>query len=159
MAMAAKSADPSERHKIAATNRKARFEYHILETFQAGIVLQGTEVKSVREGKVNLGDSFGNIKNGELYLCDCHISPYSHGNYANHDPLRPRKLLMHKREIVRIFTKIQMKGLTLIPLKVYFQNGRVKVDIALARGKKLYDKRDDIKMRDIDREMKGKEKY
>lgn len=157
--MAAKSAKQSEGQKIAATNRKARFEYHILETFQAGIALQGTEVKSVREGKVNLGDSFGNIKHGELYLCDCHISPYSHGNYANHEPLRPRKLLMHKREIIRLFTKTQIKGLTLIPLKMYFQNGRVKVDIALAKGKKQFDKRDDIKSRDIDREMRGREKY
>lgn len=157
--MASKSTNQAERHKIAATNRKARFQYEILETFQAGIALQGTEVKSVREGKVNLGDSFGNIKNGELFLCDCHISPYSHGTYANHEPLRPRKLLMHKREIIRLFTKVQTKGLTLVPLKMYFENGRVKVDIALVRGKKLYDKRDDMKTRDIEREMKGKEKY
>lgn len=153
--MAKKSAATSEGIKIAATNRKARFLYHILETFQAGIVLRGTEVKSIRQGSVNLGDSYASIKNGELYLCDCHISPYSHGNYANHDPLRPRKLLMHKREIVRLFGKVQLKGFTLIPLKMYFVNGRVKVDIALARGKKLFDKREDIKKRDIEREMRS----
>ena len=156
--MANKTANSSEGQKIAATNRKARFLYHILETFQTGIVLQGTEVKAIRGGSVNMGDSYASIKNGELYLCDCHISPYSHGNYANHIPLRPRKLLMHKREIVRLFGKVQTKGLTLIPLKIYFVNGRVKVDIALARGKKLHDKRDDIKRRDIDRDMKT-EKY
>ncbi|MBN2329263.1 MAG: SsrA-binding protein SmpB [Candidatus Omnitrophica bacterium] len=155
--MTAKSAKSSERYKIAATNRKARFQYHILETMQAGIVLQGTEVKSIREGRVNLGESFASIRQGEMFLCDCHISPYSHGNYANHEPLRPRKLLMHKREIIRLFSKVQIKGLTLVPLKMYFVNGRVKVDIALVQGKKLYDKREDIKKRDIEREIRRSE--
>lgn len=145
----------SESQKIIAKNRKARFEYHILETFQAGIVLQGTEVKSIRQGKVNLAESFATIRGGELYLSDCHISPYSHGNFANHEPLRPRKLLMHKREIIRLFTKVQIKGLTLVPLKMYFVNGRVKVDIALAQGKKLHDKRDDMRRRDMDREIRS----
>ncbi|MGC9328557.1 MAG: SsrA-binding protein SmpB [Candidatus Hinthialibacter sp.] len=155
--MTSKSVKSSERQKIAATNRKARFQYHILETFQAGIVLQGTEVKSIREGRVNLGESYAAIRHGEVYLCDCHISPYSHGNYANHDPVRQRKLLMHKREIIRLFSKVQTKGLTLVPLKMYFVNGRVKVDIALVQGKKLYDKREDIKRRDIEREMRQSE--
>jgi SsrA-binding protein len=141
-------------HKIAATNRKARFQYHILESFQAGIVLQGTEVKSIREGSVNLGESFASLQNGELFLCDCHISPYSHGNDANHDPVRRRKLLLHKREIYKLFSKVQIKGFTLVPLKMYFVNGRVKVDIALAEGKKLYDKREDIKRRDIERDLR-----
>ncbi len=140
--------------KTVATNRKARHLYHIIETFQAGIVLQGTEVKSLRDGKANLKDSFASIEQGELYLNECHISPYSHGNYSNHHPTRRRKLLMHKKEIMRLFGKVQAKGFTLVPLKIYFDRGKAKVDIALAQGKKLFDKRKDIKERDLDREMK-----
>ncbi|MBI1387119.1 MAG: SsrA-binding protein SmpB [bacterium] len=148
-------------HKNAAQNRKARHEYHILETFQAGIALQGTEVKSLRQGKANLQDSYASIEKGEIYLLDCHISPYEQGNIYNHDPRRPRKLLMHKMEIIRLFSKVQQKGYTLVPLKIYFVRGKAKVDIALAQGKKLYDKREDIKRRDIDREMERakSEKY
>ncbi|RJP25015.1 MAG: SsrA-binding protein SmpB [Candidatus Omnitrophota bacterium] len=149
-----KKQSPSEPQKVVASNRKARHLYHILETVQAGIALTGTEVKSLREGRANLQDSFAGIEGGEIFLCDCHISPYSHGNYANHEPRRKRKLLLHKREILRLFGKVQAKGFTLIPLKIYFIRGRAKVDIALVRGKKLYDKRDDIKQRDLDREMR-----
>lgn len=144
----------SEPQKIAATNRKARHEYHILETFQAGIVLTGTEVKSIREGRVNLQESFVTIDKGELYLVDCHINPYSHGNVYNHEPTRTRKLLMHKREIIKLFVKTQTKGFTIVPLKMYFVHGKVKLDIALAQGKKLYDKREDMKRRDIEREVR-----
>ncbi|MDX9753753.1 MAG: SsrA-binding protein SmpB [bacterium] len=139
--------------KTAATNRKARHEYHILESFEAGVVLQGTEIKSIRQGKVNLQDSFAQIDRGEVYLMDCHISPYDHGGYVNHDPKRPRKLLLHKKEIIRLFGKLQTKGFTLVPLKIYFVRGKAKVQLALARGKKLFDKREDIKRRDMDREM------
>lgn len=148
-----------ESQKIVATNRKARHLYHILETFQAGIVLKGTEVKSMREGHANLQEGYAAIKNGELYLMDCHISPYSHASFDNHDPLRPRKLLMHKREIARLSGKIQAKGFTLVPLKLYFVRGKVKVDLALARGKKMWDKREDVKRRDIERDMRQNQKY
>ena len=149
-----KTSGAGESVKVAATNRKARHEYHLLETVQAGLVLQGTEVKSLRQGHANLQDSFASIENGEMYLRDCHISPYEQGNRANHEPLRPRKLLLHKREIFRLFGKVQAKGFTLIPLKIYFVRGKAKVDIALARGKKLYDKREDIKKRDMERDMR-----
>ncbi len=149
-----KKKPPGEKQKNAATNRRARFEYHILETIQAGMALRGTEVKSIREGRVNMQDSFASIENGEIFLIDCHISPYSHGNVANHEPLRPRKLLLHKRETIRLFSKVQAKGFTLIPLRMYFVRGRVKIDIALARGKTLYDKSETIKRRDIERDMK-----
>lgn len=145
--------------KTAATNRKARHEYHILESFEAGVVLQGTEIKSIRQGKVNLQDSFAQIDRGEVYLMDCHISPYSHASFDNHDPVRPRKLLMHKREIHRLFGKIQAKGFTLVPLKLYFERGRAKVDLALARGKKMWDKREDVKRRDIERDLRQNQKY
>lgn len=148
-----------EPHKLIANNRKARFQYHLLETFQAGIALMGSEVKSARQGSVNLSDSYASIKDGEMYLVDCHISPYSHGGYANHEPKRPRKLLLHKREIVKLFSKVQTKGLTIIPTRMYFVRGRIKVDIALAKGKKLYDKREDTKKRDIDREIQTIQKY
>jgi len=139
--------------KILASNRKARHLYHILETAQAGIVLQGTEVKSLRGGHANLKDSYAVIDGGEIFLLECHIDEYTHGNRANHNPTRKRKLLLHKREIQRLFGKIQGKGFTLVPLSLYLVRGKVKVDIALARGKKLYDKRDDIKQRDLDRDM------
>lgn len=141
--------------KIAAQNRKARHDYHFVETHQAGIVLRGTEVKSLRQGKANLQDSYASINKGELYLLDCHISPYEQGNINNHDPKRPRKLLMHKAEIVRLFGKVQQKGLTLVPTKIYFVRGKAKVDIALAQGKKQFDKREDIKRRDMEREMRN----
>ena len=140
--------------KIITNNRKARFNFHLMENFEAGVVLQGTEVKSLREGKMNLGDSYCKVdKAGEVYLMDAHIAPYGHANRANHEPLRPRKLLMHKREIRRLIGKVREKGLTLVPTKVYFRRGKVKVEFALAKGKKQYDKRHAMKERDNRREM------
>ncbi|HEY8463977.1 MAG TPA: SsrA-binding protein SmpB [Bacillota bacterium] len=140
--------------KNIAVNRRARHDYFIEETVETGIVLTGTEVKSLRLGKGNLQDSYAQVQNNEIYLYNCHISPYDFGNRFNHDPLRARKLLLHRAEIIRLFSKVREKGLTLVPLKMYFNDrGRVKVEIALARGKKLYDKRDDIAKRDADREM------
>lgn len=139
--------------RILVTNRKARHDFHILETYEAGIALVGTEVKSLREGKGNLQDSFARIENGELFLYNMHISPYEKGNIYNKDPRRTRKLLMHKREIYRLAGKVQEKGLTLIPLSLYLKNGIVKVELALAKGKTLYDKRESIKRKTVKREM------
>lgn len=139
--------------KVVTVNRKARHEYHILESYEAGIALKGTEVKSLRAGKANLQDSFARIENSELILYNMHIAQYEQGNRFNHEPKRPRKLLMHKREIMRLLGKTQEKGLTLVPLKVYFNNGRAKVELALVKGKKVYDKREAIKARDARREM------
>lgn len=140
--------------KSIAVNRRAKHEYFIEETCEAGIVLTGTEVKSLRNGKGNLQDSFALIRNNEILLENCHISPYDFGNRFNHEPLRTRKLLMHKDEIVRLFSKVREKGLTLVPLQLYFDaRGRVKVELALAKGKKLYDKREDIAKRDATREV------
>lgn len=139
--------------KIVTENRKARHEYHILETFEAGLVLTGTEVKSLRGGKSNLQDSYARVENAELMLYNMHISPYAQGNQFNQEPKRTRKLLMHKQEIMRLLGKTREKGLALIPLKVYFKNGLAKVDLALAKGKKMYDRRDDIAERDARRDM------
>lgn len=139
--------------KVVATNRKARHDYHIEETYEAGLVLTGTEVKSLRQGRLNLKDSFARVEGGEVFLYNMHVSPYSHGNRWNHEPTRTRKLLLHKEEIRRLIGKVQQQGLTLVPLKVYFTpQGRAKVEIALARGKKLWDKRQDIAERDARRE-------
>lgn len=140
--------------KIITNNRKARHDYHIIDTLEAGIVLQGTEVKSLRDGKANLKDSYANVRDEEVYLYNMHISPYTHGNINNHDPLRQRKLLLHKKEIKKLIGKTQEKGLTLVPLKLYFKNGKVKVELAIARGKKMYDKREAIAKRESDRELK-----
>jgi len=140
--------------KIITENRKARHNYHILETFEAGIELHGTEVKSMRAGNANLKDSFARVENGELLLYNMHISPYQHGNQFNHEPKRPRRLLMHKREIMRLLGKTREKGLSLIPLKAYFRGRWVKIELALARGKKLYDKRKDIAERNAQREIR-----
>ncbi|NLJ86946.1 MAG: SsrA-binding protein SmpB [Firmicutes bacterium] len=134
--------------KVIADNRKARHDYHIEETFEAGMVLTGTEVKSLRAGRANLRDSYAAVENGELFLYNMHISPYTHGNMFNHDPKRTRKLLMHKREIMRLLGQTQEKGYTLVPLRVYFRRGIAKLELALARGKKLYDKREAIARRD-----------
>ncbi len=135
-------------------NRKARHDFEILETFEAGIVLKGSEVKSIRMGSANLKDSYAEIDNGEVYISNFHISPYKFASaHANHDPYRKKKLLLHKAQIRKLIGKTKEKGLTLIPLKVYSKNGRIKVEIALARGKKLFDKRRDIKDRDIKREQ------
>ena len=139
--------------KIIAENRKARHDYIIEESFETGIVLTGTEVKSMRGGRINLKDSYAQIENGEIFLHGMHISPYEHGNIFNVDPLRPRKLLMHKREIMRLFGKVKTDGLTLVPLKVYFERDKVKVELALVRGKKLYDKREAAAEKSAKREM------
>src|SRR3989441_13153887 len=136
-----------------ATNRRARHEYEILETVEAGLVLMGTEVKSLRAGLVNFKDSYASVRNGEGWLLGCHISPYSHGTDANHEPERDRKLLLHKREITRIVGKTAEKGLTVVPLKVYFKRGRIKIELGLARGKKLHDKRATLRERETRREM------
>ena len=144
--------------KTIAENRQARHEYFILESYEAGIELTGTEVKSIRQGSVNLKDSWCSIENGELFIKQMHISPYEKGNIYNRDPLRVRRLLMHKAEIHRLFGKIKQDGLTLVPLSLYFKDSRVKVQLGLCKGKKLYDKRDDAARRDakrtIDRAMK-----
>jgi SsrA-binding protein len=139
--------------KLICQNRKAFHNYFIEETYQAGISLVGSEVKSLREGKVNLGDSYGDIKRGEVFLVDAHISPYPQANRLNHDPLRTRKLLLHRREIKRLIGKVEQRGYTLIPVKLSFVNGKVKVDLALAKGKKLFDKRETLKKRTMEREM------
>ncbi len=139
--------------KLISTNRKARHDYHIEETYEAGIVLTGTEVKSVRGARVNLKDSYARVENGEIFLYNMHISPYEPGNRFNHEPLRLRKLLMHKAEIRRLTGKIKEKGYALVPLKIYLTQGLVKVELGLARGKKLYDKRRDIAERDSKREV------
>lgn len=143
----------SEAIKVIADNRKARHDYHILETFEAGIVLTGTEVKSLRLGRANLRDSYAAVENGELFIYNMHISPYTHGNMFNHDPKRTRKLLMHKREIMRLLGQTQEKGYTLIPLRLYFKRGKAKVELALGKGKKLYDKRETIAKRDEKRRI------
>lgn len=140
-------------NQVLAENRKARHEYFIEETYEAGIALVGTEVKSCRLGRVSLQDSHARVENGEVFLYDVHISPYEAGNRFNHDPKRPRKLLLHKQEIMRLYGKVRERGYTLIPLKFYLKNGRVKVELALARGKKKYDKREDIKAREVRREL------
>ena len=139
--------------KLIAQNKTARINYFIDDTFEAGIILVGTEVKSIREGRVNLKDSYATVKEGEVWLHDMHVSPYSHGNRYNHDPLRTRKLLLHNREIKRLYGKSREKGLTLIPLRLYWKNGKVKVEIGIGRGKKLYDKREDMKLKDDRRDM------
>lgn len=140
--------------KTLATNRKAYHDYFVEETYETGIVLTGTEIKSIRAGRVNLRDSYAQIKAGEVWLQNAHISPYEHGNLANHDPKRPRKLLMHKREILRLQSTVQERGYTLVPLKIYLKHNRAKVELGLARGRKLYDKRAAIAERDTDRAMR-----
>ena len=139
--------------KTVTENRKARHEYHILETYEAGLALTGTEVKSLRLGRVSLQDSFARVESAELILYNMHVSQYEQGNQFNHEPKRKRKLLMHKREIMRLLGKTREKGLALIPLKVYFKRGYAKVELALAKGKKSYDKRDDIAAKDAKRDM------
>jgi SsrA-binding protein len=137
-----------------ATNRKAFFNYHVLERAEAGMVLLGSEVKSVRDGGLNFKDSYVDHRAGELFLVGCHIAPYSHGNSLNHAPERDRKLLLHKREIVRLAGKATEKGFTLVPLRVYFKNGTIKLEIGLARGKQAHDKRDSIRAREVERETR-----
>jgi SsrA-binding protein len=136
-----------------ARNKRARFDYHLLETFEAGIVLKGTEVKSLRDGKANISDAYGLVKDGEVYLLNAHIQPYESRGYANHEPTGTRKLLLHRKEIRRLIGAVEREGLTLIPLELYFKKGVAKVALALAKGKKLHDKRDTQKERDAQREM------
>ena len=138
-----------------AENRKAHHDYHLLETFEAGVVLLGTEVKAIREGRVNLRDSFARVEDGEIYLYNVNISPYSHRGYADHEPLRRRKLLLHRDEIRKLIGKTVERGMTLVPVRMYFKNGRIKVAVSLAKGKKEYDKRETIKRRDVDRETRA----
>lgn len=140
--------------KVIVENRKARHEYEILEDFEAGIVLTGTEVKSLRQGKANLKESFARVKNGEIWLIGMHISPYKEGNRYNPDPLRPRKLLLHRSEIRKLSAKVAQDGLTLVPLKLYFKSGLCKCSLGLARGRKLYDKRENLKKREADRQVR-----
>lgn len=139
--------------KVLAQNKKARHDYFIEDTLECGIALQGTEVKSIRGGQLNLKDSYAQVKNGELLLVGMHVSPYAQGNIFNHDPFRTRKLLAHKREIVRLGKEQQTEGMSLIPLSLYLRDGKVKVELAVAKGKKLYDKRHSIAERDAGREM------
>jgi len=148
----AKGRDDEE--KILATNRKAFFNYEILERAEAGVSLRGTEVKSIREGGLNFRDSYVEFRGGELFLVGCRVGPYSHGNLLNHPEERDRKLLLHKREILKLGGKATEKGLTLVPLRSYFKNGRIKIEIGLARGKKAHDKRETIKRKDIERETR-----
>jgi SsrA-binding protein len=145
--------------KIICKNRKAHYNFEIDDTFEAGISLLGSEVKSLRSGKANLSDSYGKFRAGELYLVDAHISPYEQSNRQNHDPLRDRKLLIHKSEIKKLQGKVAERGFSLIPLKLYFKNGKVKVELALARGKKTYDKREAIKKKDQRRELERMVKF
>ncbi|MCL2696335.1 MAG: SsrA-binding protein SmpB [Clostridiales bacterium] len=144
--------------KVAAQNRKARHDYFIEDTYECGIVLVGTEVKSIRAGRLNLKDSYAQVKNGELFLRGLHISPYEQGNIFNHDPFRPRKLLAHSREIKKLQALQQADGYSLIPLSAYFKDGKVKIELAVAKGKKLYDKRHTQATRDADREIERRVK-
>jgi SsrA-binding protein len=139
--------------QVVVRNRKARHEYHIMDKWEAGVVLRGTEVKSLRQGRANLQDSFAVFDRGELWLQNLHISPYEQGNRYNHDPLRPRKLLLHRRELRKLVGQVEQKGLTLVPLDIYFSRGIAKVTVALVRGKKLHDKRDDLRRRADERDM------
>ena len=150
--------DKTEREKAQANiaeNRKAFHDFHLLESFEAGLVLLGTEVKAIREGRVNLRDSFARVEDGEVYLYNVNISSYSHRGYADHEPLRRRKLLLHRDEIRKLTGKTVEKGMTLVPVRLYFKNGRVKVAVSLAKGKKDYDKRETIKRREVDRETRA----
>jgi SsrA-binding protein len=149
----AQGAKSKPEFKVISDNRRARHEYEILEVVEAGVELSGTEVKSLRQGRANLSDAFARVEEGELWLYHCHISPYDHGNRFNHDPLRRRKLLMHKKQILKLKSRMQEKGLTLIPLKLFFRGNWAKVDLALARGKQLYDKRESIAKRDSLRQV------
>jgi SsrA-binding protein len=157
MAKAAAKPEPKPRKGPApeprVDNRRARFEYEFLEQLEAGIVLTGTEIKSIRTGQISLAQAYARIRDGELWLVGMHVPPYKEGSFSNHEPLRPRKLLLHRNELERLSGRVAEKGLTLIPIRLYFKRGKVKIEIALARGKKLWDKRRDLKDRDVQREM------
>ena len=148
------SAAGTDARKDVAVNRAAYHNYEIIEKFEAGMVLTGTEIKSARDGRINLKDAYGIVKSGEVWLLNCHISPYSHGNYSNHDPLRTRKLLLHSSEIRRLIGRTTEKGLTLVPLKVYLKHGRLKCELALAKGRKVHDKREVSRKKTIERETR-----
>ena len=149
-----KPTDPTKAEIVSiAKNKRARFDYHLLETFEAGLVLRGTEVKSLRDGKANISDAYGIVRDGEVFLLNAHIQPYGSRGYASHDPTGTRKLLLHRKEIRRLIGAVEREGLTLIPLELYFKKGVAKVALALAKGKKLHDKRDTEKQRDAEREM------
>ncbi|MEZ0396974.1 MAG: SsrA-binding protein SmpB [Anaerolineales bacterium] len=143
----------SENVKVVATNRKARFEYFLLEHFEAGLALQGSEIKSIRAGQVSLAEAYVRVEDGQAWLVDAHIAPYSQASRFNHDPRRPRRLLLHKKEIRELFEAVRQKGVTIVPTRIYLKQGRAKVEIALARGKKLHDKRQEIARRDAEREI------
>jgi SsrA-binding protein len=147
--------DRKKAERLIADNRKAFHDFHILETLEAGLALLGTEVKSIREGRVNLRDSFARVEEEEVFLYNVHISPYSHRGYADHDPLRRRKLLLRKQEIRKLIGKTVERGMTLVPLRMYFKNNRVKVAIGLAKGKQAHDKREAIRTREVDRETRA----
>ena len=152
------SAERSERQKaqrVIADNRKAFHDYHVLDTFEAGVALLGTEVKAIREGRVNLRDSYARLDNGEIWLMNVHISPYSHTGYAHHEERRQRKLLLHRHEILKLAGQVHKKGLTLVPLQMYFKSGRVKIALALVKGKQAHDKRETIRRREVDRETRA----
>jgi len=142
-----------EQVKVVATNRKARFEYFLLDTFEAGIELRGSEIKSIRAGQISLAAAYVHVDGQQAWLMDAHIAPYEQAAKANHDPLRQRRLLLHKDEIQRLYNVIRQKGVTIVPLRVYLKDGRAKVEIATAKGKKLYDKRETIARRDVEREL------
>jgi SsrA-binding protein len=145
----------SRGERSVADNRKARFDYHILEEFEAGLVLLGTEIKAIREGKVNLRESYCRLEDGEAYLVGANIGQYSHSGSAAHDPLRRRKLLLHRQELSKLLGRTTTRGLTIVPVRLYFKNGRAKVTVALARGKRMYDKRETIRKREADRETRA----
>jgi SsrA-binding protein len=150
--------EKTEREKaqrIIADNRKALHDYHVLETWEAGVALLGTEVKAIREGRINLRDSYARIENGEVWLMNVHVSPYSHTGYARHEERRQRKLLLNRHEIRKLVGQVKEKGLTLVPLQLYFKNGRVKVALALVKGKQAHDKRETIRRREVDRETRA----
>ena len=153
MATPANSSEKKDEIQSIARNKRARHDYHILETWEAGLVLTGTEVKSLRDGRANISDAYGIIKDGEAFLLNLHISPYASRGYANHEPDRTRKLLLHRKEIRRLIGAVERQGLTLVPLELYFKNGVAKVALALGKGKKLHDKRDTERTRDAEREM------
>jgi SsrA-binding protein len=153
--MALEKTEREAAQKNIAENRKAFHDYLVLETFETGIVLLGTEVKSIREGRVNRRDSFATAENGEVFVYNIHIQPYTHRGYADHDPLRKRKLLLHAHEIRKLIGKTIERGMTLVPLRMYFKNGKVKMALGLARGKQMHDKRETIKRREVDRETRA----
>jgi SsrA-binding protein len=145
--------------KIVAKNRKAKFEYQLMENFEAGIELRGSEIKSIRAGQVSLAEAYVRTDGDQVWLVNSHIAPYEQASHYNHDPKRERKLLLHKKEIYRLWDKVRQKGMTIVPVMIYLKDGRAKLEIAIGRGKKLYDKRQDIAKRDIEREISRQKKY